>query len=44
MEQPLRYVNELTTVRSLSGRITQLIALTGSGGTWRKTTIDKAVA
>lgn len=26
------------------GRLTQLIALTGSSGTWRKTTIDKAVA
>ncbi|KZT73173.1 hypothetical protein DAEQUDRAFT_722299 [Daedalea quercina L-15889] len=26
------------------GRVTQLIALTGSGGAWRKTTIDKAVA
>lgn len=25
------------------GRITQLIALTGSGGLWRKTIIDKAV-
>ncbi|TFY64896.1 hypothetical protein EVJ58_g2318 [Rhodofomes roseus] len=27
-----------------SGRITQLIALTGPSGTWRKTIIDKAVA
>ncbi|KAL5525867.1 hypothetical protein ACEPAG_7204 [Sanghuangporus baumii] len=26
------------------GRLTQLIALTGSAGTWRKTMIDKAVA
>ncbi|EPQ54035.1 hypothetical protein GLOTRDRAFT_62507 [Gloeophyllum trabeum ATCC 11539] len=26
------------------GRLTQLIALTGPGGSWRKTTIDKAVA
>lgn len=26
------------------GRVTQLIALTGSEGTWRKSLIDKAVA
>ncbi|KZT19664.1 hypothetical protein NEOLEDRAFT_1101916 [Neolentinus lepideus HHB14362 ss-1] len=26
------------------GRLTQLIALTGSGGAWRKTTIDKVIA
>ena len=27
-----------------AGRLTQLIALTGSSGTWRKTLIDKAIA
>ncbi|KIJ50949.1 hypothetical protein M422DRAFT_44184 [Sphaerobolus stellatus SS14] len=26
------------------GRLTQLIALTGSGGSWRKTLIDKSIA
>lgn len=30
--------------RSIAGRVTQLIALTGPSGAWRKPIIDKAVA
>lgn len=29
---------------SFPGRLTQLIALTGSSGSWRKTIIDRAIA
>lgn len=29
---------------TIVGRLTQLIALTGSSGTWRKTLIDKAIS
>ncbi|EIN03959.1 hypothetical protein PUNSTDRAFT_108788 [Punctularia strigosozonata HHB-11173 SS5] len=39
------YENKGETVTEESrGRLTQLIALTGSNGSWRKTLIDKAVA
>lgn len=37
-------LREFTERNSLSGRLTQLIALTGPSGTWRKTIIDKAIA
>jgi len=39
------YENKGETVNEESrGRLTQLIALTGSSGTWRKTLIDKAIS
>lgn len=40
-----RRSKKLTSVLPyLPGRLTQLIALTGSSGSWRKTIIDKAIA
>ena len=33
----------LTTNERLPGRLTQLIALAGPSGSWRKTIIDKAI-
>lgn len=42
---PIHFMLAMSSLTvELVGRITQLIALTGSSGTWRKTIIDRAVA
>jgi hypothetical protein len=42
-ESSLRVIHSMDA-HSLTGRIMQLIALTGSSGTWRKMVVDKAIA
>ena len=41
---PPSWAREYVTDYICEGKLTQLIALTGSSGSWRKTIIDKSIA